>query len=184
MGSFAVLAEGLSYPTPGRLEALQAAPVCFPVEAARHWGAFLRAVSALPLGAWEELYTQTWDLDPIAAPYIGFQTWGESYKRGEYMARLSQVMNAAGIDYCGEMPDHLIPVLRWLDVVNREPNPPAPFPKREGGEELAELFQPIPPAVERMLVVMSQRAPTNPYAHLLESILCLLQTLKFPPKTP
>ena len=41
---------------------------------------FSTGLIRLPLGASEELHARTLDLNPPAAPYVGYQTWGESYR--------------------------------------------------------------------------------------------------------
>ena len=78
---------------------------------------FLDEVAPLGLGEWEELHTRTLDLSPQFVPYVGHSVWGESYKRGAFMAELNREMAAAGMDLYGELPDHLEPVLRYLDLV-------------------------------------------------------------------
>jgi len=38
----------------------------------------------------EELYTRTFDLQAVCSPYVGYQLFGDSYKRGIFMARLNE----------------------------------------------------------------------------------------------
>lgn len=64
----------------------------------------------------------------------------------------------ARVDPAGELPDHLIPVLRYLGRA------PDPLP------ELAAVFE---PAVQRMLNGLRKADPPNPYVALLEAVYAL-----------
>lgn len=150
-----LLAESFRYPAPGRLEELERGVPSFHNRARSQYTAFVKAVRKLPLSAWEELYTRTWDLNPVAAPYIGYQTWGENYQRGNFMAALNRALLEAGVETDGELPDHLIPVLRYLAVVI---------------EPLPELLEILPAAIERIIAALRKSDSTNPYLSLLECI--------------
>ena len=54
----------------------------------------------------------------------------------------------------GELPDHLIPILRYLDLTS---------------QPLPELVDVLEPAVQRMLSGLRQAEASNPYTHLLEA---------------
>ena len=110
--------------------------------------AFLAKIGRLSLAEWEVLYTETLDLSPSVAPYVGFQTWGESYQRGEFMARLSQVYRKIQVDQQGELPDHLLPVLNYLAVE---------------AQPITELVEVLESALERMRATLQKREPGNPY---------------------
>ncbi len=160
-GACAALAEAFAYPARGRLDALAGAVTAMPEGAARKaYAAFVDGVRGLPLGGWEELYTRTFDLNPPAAPYVGYQAWGDSYQRGAFLARLRRAQLAAGMDSRGELPDHLAPVLRYLERT-REPLP--------------ELLEVLGPALQRMQAALRKAEPGNPYAGLLEAarLVCL-----------
>jgi nitrate reductase molybdenum cofactor assembly chaperone NarJ/NarW len=162
--SWDMLAEAFCYPVPDRLEALEADLAQMPagrVKAAL--SAFLKKVRGLSLGEWEELHTRTLDLNPPAAPYVGFQTWGESYQRGTFLSKLNRALLETRVDPAGELPDHLIPVLRYLGCA------PVPLP------ELVALFE---PAVHRMLQVLRKADPLNPYVDLLGAVHALSSALK------
>jgi nitrate reductase delta subunit len=62
----------------------------------------------------EELYTRTFDLQAICSPYVGYQLFGESYKRGLFMARLNEGYHERGFSAGSELPDHVAVVLRFL----------------------------------------------------------------------
>jgi nitrate reductase delta subunit len=165
MGVFAVLANALRYPTQGWLDALLDQGCSLPKgEVKQHFQDYLSQVGQLNLTAWEELYTATWDINPPAAPYIGFQIWGDSYPRGALMTQLRQVMAEKQIDLDGELPDHLIPVLHYLDV---EPQP------------IPELIQVFEKAVRDLRVRLEKKQPDNPYLHIIDAILKVYGSRKY-----
>src|SRR5512142_3400479 len=154
-----LLAEAFRYPYPGLLEQLaEGLRQAGKTPARKGLEAFLKKVGRLSLEEWEELATRTLDLSPAAAPYIGFQVWGESYQRGEFMSKLNRAMREAGVESEGELPDHIVPVLRYLASAER------PIP------ELVEHFE---PAVRRMFDTLRQTDASNPYLELLEAAIQL-----------
>ncbi len=154
--SLNVFARALAYPAPGRLQELQRDLPSLPEGPARRsLGAFLAEIGALSLGQWEELYTRTLDLNPPAAPYVGYQTWGESYQRGVFLAKLNRAACEAGVDTGGELADHLAPVLAYLAQT------PEPLP---------ELLEVLPPALARLVKTLRAADPANPYVKLFEAV--------------
>ncbi len=154
--SLLLYAESLRYPAPGRMAELEAGMKALPAGSPSGGLAdFLEEVRRLSLGSWEELHTRTLDLNPPAAPYIGFQTWGESYQRGVFLSQMSRELIDNGINADGELPDHLVPVLRYLARVD----PPLPG-----------LVEAIGPALKRMIAALRKVDPANPYLHLMEGI--------------
>lgn len=156
-----LLAEAFCYPYPGLLERLETGLT----EASASPGisglaSFINNVKALSPSEWEELCTRTLDLSPAAAPYVGFQVWGESYQRGEFMAKLSRAMFELGVNTEGELPDHLVPILRYLDATNQ------PIP---------ELDEQLEPAVERMIKILGDKDKGNPYLSLFKAVLAVVQ---------
>lgn len=150
-----LLAEAFRYPQPGLLEQLEAGlKEADKGPAHSYLSAFLKKVGALSLPEWEEICTCTLDLSPAAAPYIGFQIWGESYQRGEFMAQLNKAMAELDIDTEGELPDHLVPVLRYLAIAEQ------PVPA------LTENFS---KAVDSMIALLREKDKGNPYILLLEA---------------
>lgn len=115
---------------------------------------FVAAVTPLPLGEWEELHTRTLDLSPYFVPYVGHVVWGESYKRGAFMAALNRDMAAVGVDLEGELPDHLAPVLRYLEAT------------ASPDEELVDV---LPQAVTAMIKDLKKSDAENPYLHVLNA---------------
>ena len=157
MGTYSLLADALQYPAAGHLESLQTGLMELPAgEVKRALSEFVQRMQALSLAEREELHTRTLDLTPIVAPYVGFQIWGKNYQRGKFMAELNRALEASGIDPEGELPDHLIPVLRYLDT---------------SSDPLPELMEAGKPAVRAMRNALQKSEPDNPYGHLLSAIL-------------
>ncbi len=154
--TYAALAQALSYPTPGSLALLEGALALMPGGPAKKaFAAFAGQVRGLKLGEWEELHTRTLDLNPPAAPYVGYQIWGDSYKRGTFLARLRRAYAAAGVDSSGELPDHLAPILGYLACTQ---------------QPLPELVDALGPALNKILAALRKAEPANPYVDLLEAI--------------
>ncbi len=152
-GAFDLLADAFEYPAPGRLAELERKLSAWPDGSAKTaYRAFLEKIQTLPLGEWEELHTRTLDLNPPAAPYVGYQTWGENYARGAFLSAMGRELQVAGVDTGGELPDHLAPILRYLGRT---------------AELLPELVQVLGPALERMTAGLRRVEPDNPYLDLL-----------------
>lgn len=157
MGIYLALAHAFTYPTGNSLATLQAAAQDLPASPGKKaFERFLRQMEKRSLGEWEEIYTRTLDLDPMSAPYIGYQVWGDSYERGNFMAKLNRAYQARAIPPSGELPDHLAPVLRYLDQAE------APLP---------EVVEILGPAVEKMKAELRKKSARNPYRHLFEAVL-------------
>ena len=151
-----LLANALQYPNPQLLSRLERDVQALPAGGQRlSVTAFLNKICRLSLGEWEELQTRTLDLNPPAAPYIGYQTWGESYQRGAFLAKMARVLHETGVNMEGELPDHLAVILRYLAQAE------SPLP------ELLEVFS---PAVKRMLMALRAADPDNPYVDLMEAV--------------
>lgn len=156
MGQFGLLAEALRYPAPGRLAILTQNGMVLADEGSKTaYSHFISGISRLSLGDWEELHTRTLDLNPPAAPYIGYQTWGDNYQRGTFMSMMNRAIAVHHVDGEGELPDHLIPVLRLVDALD---------------EPLDELIEVLSPAVGRIHAALEKADPTNPYVNLMQAI--------------
>lgn len=157
MSIYSLLADAFCYPHPELLSRLKTGLI--KAGAGSGWcelAAFVEKIDLLSLSDWEELCTRTLDLSPAAAPYIGFQIWGESYQRGEFMSKLNRAMFNLSVDTEGELPDHLIPVLRYLALTDQ------PIP---------ELVENLEPAVVRMFDILHDKDKDNPYLNLFEAVL-------------
>lgn len=149
------LALAYQYPTPGSTKRLWEQARLLPVSNTKTLlERFLSTVSELTLSEREELYTRTLDLTPLTAPYIAYSVYGEDYRRGSFMATMNRELAKHQVETAGELPDHLIPVLRYLAVA------PEPLP------ELLELVGPALKQIQHTLKVLEKN---NPYLMLIEA---------------
>ncbi|GAM09938.1 nitrate reductase delta subunit [Geobacter sp. OR-1] len=156
-------ADILDYPAPVLVERLEE---LLPLIARAHGQAtqllqqFREFVVGNPLEKLEEIYTVTFDLQPLCSPYIGYQLFGEEYRRGMFMARLREHYRSNGFAAGDDLPDHLCVILRFL--ASREP-----------GEVEGELITDcMIPALGKMLEGFTKS--TNPYREALQSLLLLM----------
>jgi nitrate reductase delta subunit len=151
-----VVAQGFRYPGPGHREAVTAAVDGLadgPIR--RRMRSFLEGIEGLELWEWEEIHTRTLDLNPLFVPYVGHKAFGETYRRGALMATLKGAQREAGVDPGGELPDHIAPVLMYLDATD-DPH-----------EDLQEVLS---KAVQEMQKELKKADPDNPYRPLLEAV--------------
>ncbi len=66
----------------------------------------------------EELFTRTFDLNPVCSLEVGWHLYGETYERGAFLVRCREALRRHGVGEEGELPDHLshlLPLLARLD---------------------------------------------------------------------
>jgi nitrate reductase delta subunit len=156
---FERMATLFAYPHKGYQEAIGAASDWAPVTAAAPLGRLADAIGELCISKLEELYIETFDMNPDAALEIGWHLFGEDYARGEFLVKLREENRRYGIDERGELPDNLTVVLRLLAKL-----PPV--------DEEAFARQYIAPAVRKMSSGIKRK--DNPFLNLLEALLCCL----------
>ncbi len=115
---------------------------------------FAEAVAPLSLHALQELFIQTFDLNPVCSLEMGWHLFGENYDRGLLLVKMRQQLRAHGIPESTELPDHLTNALRLL-----------PRMEHEAGAYFAEAI--VLPALEKMLEAI--RGKDDPYEHVLEA---------------
>jgi nitrate reductase delta subunit len=117
----------------------------------------------------EELYTATFDLNPLCFPYVGYQLCGEGRQRTLLLVRLQELYREHGFAAGAELPDHLTVVLRFLAAA-------AP-----GSEREALTADGLRPALAKMLAAFSEAG--HPYAELLRSLRAFVGKEKTPEET-
>ena len=156
MDSLLLMAEALRYPHPGQVNALYTKVSKLNGQLGnKSFTDFLTKIESLSLSEQEELFTRTLDLSPLAAPYVGYQIWGEGYKRGEFMAQLNHEMKVNQIDLEGELPDHLRPILQYLSISS------SPLP---------ELIEVLETSIKSMRNSLKKTEKDNPYLLLFDAI--------------
>ena len=138
-------------------------------EATKTLEKFADAMEQHSLQRTQELYTTTFDMQPVCYPYVGYHLFGESYKRGAFMAQLNEAYHACSYSAGQELPDHLSVILRYLGL---NPN------NRHGDFGQVLITDGVIPALEKMLKVFDAGSE-NPYAGLLSALhLFLVHTLE------
>lgn len=82
--------------------------------ASRHFSTFCSKTGSMSLIELQELYAQSFDLNPNCALEIGYHLFGEDYKRGEFLANLREAENAFELGQERQLPDYLPVLLRLL----------------------------------------------------------------------
>jgi nitrate reductase delta subunit len=160
-------ADLLAYPTPAIfqqaqrcLEQLQQ----FHPESASTMETVCHGLKGLSLEALEELYTVTFDMQPVCYPYVGYQLFGESYKRGAFMAQLNEAYHSHGYSAGQELPDHVSVILRFLGLSSTA---------RGDDFGRALLVEGLTPALEKMLKAFDPQS-ANPYFGILSALHVIL----------
>lgn len=107
----------LSYPQGdmgGAARACQALLAEYHLPAAADLERFCHFLAAQAPSRVEEVYTATFDLQPVCYPYVGYQLFGESKPRALFLVKLQECYRNRGYIAGGELPDHLSEVLRFL----------------------------------------------------------------------
>ncbi len=157
----------LEYPTPAIFQQIEA---CIGLlrpnhpEAAECLGRFQHDLGKQTLEQIEELYTATFDMQPICYPYVGYHLFGENYKRGAFMARLNEEYRRYGYSTGKELPDHVAGVLHFLALGTASS-------ETEFGRAL--LYEGLVPALENMNGILEGQGG-NPYAAACSALLHVL----------
>ena len=154
------LADLLDYPTaelPQRARACVGPAAEVSPEAASLLGHFCDWVEQSPLPRQEEMYTSTFDVQAVCYPYVGYHLFGESYKRGMFMAQLNKGYRERGFSAGNELPDHVAVVLRFLASA------------ADDDFSRALLREGLIPALGKMLAAFGD-SDGNPYAGLIRAL--------------
>ncbi len=108
----------------------------------------------------QELFIQTFDLNPVCALELGWQLFGENYDRGAFLVRMRQELRRYGIAESQELPDHVTHALLLLGRME---------PPRAADFATACVL----PALEKMLAAL--RGKQNPYENVLQAVARLLR---------
>ncbi|GAB4207925.1 MAG: hypothetical protein Fur006_66300 [Coleofasciculaceae cyanobacterium] len=126
---------------------------------------FQTFVSSTSLARLEEIYTSTFDVNPVCYPYPGFHLFGENFNRADFLVKLQQKYQEHGfIAPPNELADHLSVMLQFLSTLE---------PDAVLAQELIEDC--LLPALEKMNEGFKA---DNPYATVVRSLLNFLQTSK------
>jgi len=115
-----------------------------------------RKLRDLPIESLQELYTRTFDLNPVCTLDIGYHLFGENYKRGELLAGLRETEAPFELGQQNQLPDYLPVLLRLLVKLE--------------DQELREslIVELLIPALSKMLQSLDDA--NNPYRYLIQAI--------------
>lgn len=77
-------------------------------------------IAGLSTESLQELFTQSFDLNPACVLDLGWHLFGEQYERGEFLVKMRGLLRGAGLAESAELPDHLTHVLRLLGRMEPE----------------------------------------------------------------
>jgi nitrate reductase delta subunit len=101
-------------------------------------------------------------MQAVCYPYVGYHLFGESYKRGAFLARLNEGYRAHGFSAKKEQPDHVPVILRFLALGEK------------GDFSEALLREGLIPALDKMADTFGDNGG-NPYGEVIRALLLLLQ---------
>jgi nitrate reductase delta subunit len=156
------LAGLLVYPDAGycqRLAACRQALAAWHPDAKLLLDRFAERVAALSAEELEELYTHTFDLNPVCSLEVGWHLFGENYSRGEFLVRMRQELRRSALPESAELPDHLTHVL-------------AAVARMESRQADRFTVTHLLPALQKMLKGLAGK--DSPYENVLEAIRCVL----------
>ena len=165
--SFAILekfGELLSYPGENYLQqvvACREAAAEIDPEAARCLTDFYGTLRGLTLEEVQELYVQTFDLNPVCALEVGWQLYGDNYDRGNFLVKMRQELERHSVPENRELPDHLSHVLPLL--AHMDP-----------GEAREFAAASVVPALKKMLAAFEGK--NSPFENVLRALSRVLQS--------
>jgi nitrate reductase delta subunit len=108
----------------------------------------------------EELYTQTFDINPVSSLEIGWHLFGETYERGSFLVKMRETLRELAVEESAELPDHITHVLLALGRMDKAEQ-----------TEFSEMF--FVPALNKILTAFEGK--NNPYENLLKIIGMLIK---------
>ena len=148
----------LAYPQKGYHQQVEVARAALAKEcpaASVHVTEFAAAVRSLTLEELEELFTRTFDMNPVCILEVGWQLYGDEYKRGEFLVKMRQSLDRHNLTSSTELPDHLTQILPLLDRL-----PP------DEARTLAREY--VAPAVRKMLAGIEGKR--NPFGNVIQAV--------------
>ncbi len=120
-----------------------------------HLRNFANEVKEFSLEEMQELFTRTFDINPVCALEVGWQIYGENYERGNFIVMMRKKMRELGLPESSELPDHLSHILMIMGRLSSD-----------NAKEFAAKF--VTPAIEKMIAGMEGKS--NPYLEVLLGI--------------
>lgn len=162
-GLYGLLAQLLAYPRDSyrrRVENCRRELTVLEPEAAGLIAEFNRATGELSIEELQELFTSTFDLNPVCSLEVGWHLFGEDYARGSFLVYMRGQLRRFELPESTELPDHVTSVLPVLGRL-----------EAEQANDFAAAC--VVPALRKMLAGVSGR--NNPYENLLGAIVRVLE---------
>lgn len=156
------LADVLTYPRENYSELVLACTVSATDTCKEELRAFAEAVGSLSVEGAQELFTQTFDLNPLCSLELGWHLFGENYERGLLLVRMRQEMRAFGMAEDTELPDHLTYALRLIGRMDHE----------RAADFVAAI---VLPALMKMMQAFGGKQ--NPYELVLRALALMLHEM-------
>ncbi|MBN8705298.1 MAG: hypothetical protein J0L62_05445 [Bacteroidetes bacterium] len=125
---FPLLADLLDYPTESMMETIEKVSLALPEEIRTHselyadWQTFVKLATKIRMEGMQEIYTSTFDLNPVCPLFISIGLFGEeNFNRSLFMARMIDAFNIYG--FClhpGELPDSIPTLLQFAPYIIEE----------------------------------------------------------------
>jgi len=122
--------------------------------------AFRDTIGVLSLFELQELYTRTFDLNPMCSPALSVHLFGvESFKRSHLMVGMLDMYRAVDFPTTGESADHMSTVMRFL-----------PFVMDEEREEVAQFI--FLPGLAKIAEFLDSKS--NLYSDLMKATISIV----------
>lgn len=128
-------------------------------EAAGFLTGFIEQIRGWDTTRLQELFVQTFDLNPVCALEVGWHLFGDTYDRGAFLVKMREELRRYGVAESTEVPDHLTHVLALLGRMQPE-------------EADAFAANAVLPAMEKMLAGLEGKR--RPYENVLKAIRAVL----------
>lgn len=123
---------------------------------------FAKQIRGFSTEALQELFIQTFDMNPVRSLEVGWHLFGENYDRGTFLVKMRQQLRRFGIAESGELPDHITHV---LTVLSRMP--------ADEAEEFSVAC--VFPALEKIRAGFDDKKEANPFKNVMDALAGLLR---------
>ena len=154
----------LTYPDADYPQRIEASVQVAPQECRGPLEQFALQMRGLATDELQELFTRTFDLNPMCSLELGWHLFGENYERGLLLVRVREELRRHELKESTELPDHLTHVLRLVERMEHE----------AAADFVAAC---VLPALEKML--QATRDKKNPFENVLLAVRSLLRS-QFP----
>ena len=110
----------LTYPLVDYPQRIEAGLRLAPAECREGLGQFSKLVRDLATDQVQELFTRTFDLNPVCSLELGWHLFGENYERGLLLVRMREELRRYRLVESSELPDHLTHVLLLVAQMEHE----------------------------------------------------------------